>query len=512
MNSQTTDPSFFWGVATSAYQAEGGYNGPGQPQTNWAAAERAGDVGVSGVGADFWNRYAEDFARCCGLGLNAFRLGLEWSRIQPSTVIKPAAGETLDVPGFDFEALDHYVAMFTACRAHGMEPVVTLHHFVHPSWLGPDPWLEPGTVALFGAYVRGAVEYVNCRLEQPLRWFISINEPNMLVLNTYLGNQFPTRAARNFHAMTRAYNHLLRAHVCAYETLHQLYAEHSWAPPQVTFNNYCSDLYWSDKLLLDLVCARERGVARERVGAYICNQARAFERAFAAARIPLHRDLAYYFGALLKKISNWIGYRHFNAEDFAPLLDDIYASPKMRLLDYIGLDYYDPFAAHAFRLPVLWDHEFRNRSFRTWVLATISSKWWDWRVLPRGLHFFCKYYADDFGRPVLIAENGMAQRRRSQAPHHERRDRMLRSQFLRLHVHEVVKIVNDQVPLIGYLHWSLFDNYEWGTYTPRFGLYSIDFPRSAERMVEDHFGDRPSEVYGRLIEEARGHLNPKKST
>ena len=77
---------FLWGVATSAYQSEGGYNGPGQPQTNWAAAERRGDVAESGLGADFWNRYPEDFVRCRGLGLNAFRLGIEWSRIQPTYV------------------------------------------------------------------------------------------------------------------------------------------------------------------------------------------------------------------------------------------------------------------------------------------------------------------------------------------------------------------------------------------------------------------------------------------
>ena len=63
---------FLWGVATSAYQSEGGYNGPGQPQTNWAAAERRRDVAPSGVGADFWNRYPEDFARCREIGLNAF--------------------------------------------------------------------------------------------------------------------------------------------------------------------------------------------------------------------------------------------------------------------------------------------------------------------------------------------------------------------------------------------------------------------------------------------------------
>ena len=48
---------FLWGVATSAYQSEGGFNGAGQPQTNWAAAERRNDVVPVGLAADFWNRY-----------------------------------------------------------------------------------------------------------------------------------------------------------------------------------------------------------------------------------------------------------------------------------------------------------------------------------------------------------------------------------------------------------------------------------------------------------------------
>ncbi len=244
-------------------------------------------------------------------------------------------------------------------------------------------------------------------------------------------------------------------------------------------------------------------MAREQVTTDIRRRARAFEKAFAAARIPLHRDLAFYFGAALKRLSNWIGYRTFDASDFAPLLDEIYAAPRERTFDYLGLDYYDPFAAHAFRLPVLWDHEFKNRSLRTWMLATVTSKWWDWRVLPRGLHFFCQHYAEDFGRPVLIAENGMALRRRVGEHDRRRRDRMTRSQFLRLHVHEVAKIVNDGVPLIGYLHWSLFDNYEWGTYTPRFGLFSIDFSQGTERLSSDPSGDVASETYASLIREAR---------
>src|ERR1700722_15313340 len=135
---------FLWGVATSAYQAEGGYNGPGQPQTNWATAEQRRDVAIAGATADFWHRYEEDFARCRELGLNAFRLGLEWSRIQPAREDAPGSP-----PPFDHAALDHYAAMLAPCQRSGLEPIVTLHHFVHPAWLGGDPWLEETTAVHF---------------------------------------------------------------------------------------------------------------------------------------------------------------------------------------------------------------------------------------------------------------------------------------------------------------------------------------------------------------------------
>ncbi|MCA1660229.1 MAG: family 1 glycosylhydrolase, partial [Verrucomicrobiaceae bacterium] len=221
------EADFLWGVATSAYQAEGGYNQPGQPRTNWAEAEERGDVALSGEAAGFWQRYSEDFARCRALGLNAFRLGIEWSRCHE---LDPAA-------------IDHYASILRACRTHGLEPVVTLHHFVHPARLGPDPWLESSAPELFAGYVRELVARINAQLARPIRWFITINEPNMLVLNSYLGRQFPAQARPGFDTIVRAYNQLLRAHILAYRALHELYAERGWVPPRVTFNNYCSDIY-----------------------------------------------------------------------------------------------------------------------------------------------------------------------------------------------------------------------------------------------------------------------------
>ena len=497
---------FLWGVATSAYQSEGGYNGPGEPQNNWAAAEARQDVAASGNASGFWTNYEADFAHCRTMGLNAFRLGIEWSRVQPGDAQAATSGSP---PPFDLQALEHYVEILASCRRHGLEPVVTLHHFVHPAWLGSDPWLDSATQEPFAAFVATTVRHVNDALVrihglEPIRYYLTINEPNTLAINTYIGNQFPGEARRGFANFCRATNQLLVAHIAAYNLIHDLHEAHGWGEPRVSLNNYCSDLYWSDKVFLDLLSLRERGCARADADAYIARKAGEFQAALQAAQIPLYRGITYYFGSLVKRFFEESGRRLFNTRHFGPLLDALHASPRARLLDYVALDYYDPFMAHIFRLPALWDHEFKNKTFRAWLEASIVSKWWDWRVLPRGLHFFCGYYARDFGdREVLIAENGMALRRRPDNHHTDRQDRFTRSKFLRLHVHEVARIVGEGIPLIGYLHWSLFDNYEWGTFTPRFGLLSLDYTRDTGRLVEDHLGDRPSETYAALLREVK---------
>ena len=438
-----------------------------------------------------------------GLGLNAFRLGIEWSRIQPAY----KDGKTAPPP-FDMKALDHYARMLVACREQEIEPVLTLHHFTHPSWLGPDPWLDAKTPELFEKYVAASIEYLNDSLvaagHDPVRVFITINEPNMLVFNSYLGMQFPCKAQPGLPSINSAVNSLLRAHIRVYNYLHDLYCTRGWEPPAVTFNNYCSDLYWLDKFYLDLIAAAgARHPADRGRGLYL--------RAPQAIRRGLPRSAISRSGAtcrrssalLVKKMSNALGGEWFSAARFAPALDAIYGSPRSRLVDFIGLDYYDPFAAHIFRLPVWWDHESRSRSFHDWIMNSVTAKWWDWSVLPSGLRFFCKHYAADFGRPILIAENGMALRRRFNNEHFPRKDKLTRSEFIRAHVNEVERLTGEGVPIFGYLHWSLFDNYEWGSFTPRFGLYALDYQKGTDRLPVDFLGDTPAQTYAALVKEAR---------
>ncbi|MBU4302101.1 MAG: family 1 glycosylhydrolase, partial [Actinobacteria bacterium] len=74
---------FMFGVANAAYQVEGGLNGPEEPLNNWAEYERSGKVEPSGEAIRFWTDYPEEVELAAGMNLNAFRLGIEWARVQP---------------------------------------------------------------------------------------------------------------------------------------------------------------------------------------------------------------------------------------------------------------------------------------------------------------------------------------------------------------------------------------------------------------------------------------------
>nr|WP_237746626.1 family 1 glycosylhydrolase [Planktothrix agardhii] len=504
----TNNSNFLWGVATSGYQSEGGYNGVGQPQNNWSESEQKCKVMRTGNASEFWTRYPEDFSNCQKLGLNSFRLGLEWSRIQPITT-----AEISPAPNYDFNVLDDYAERIATCRQYGLEPIITLHHFTHPAWLGIDAWLSAETIDCFIDYVTVSVTHINRRLtdyhqQPPIHWYITINEPNILVLNTYLSGQFPAGNFTGIKAVWRAYNHLLAAHIRAYNSIHDIYEKYGWNKPMVTLNTYCSDLYWSEKVIWDLLGAQEKEIKPKEIRDYAYAQAKHLETSLRRASLPFQKDIPYQLGRLTRWTGNWVGHRTFDLKHLDYYWQELMLSPRPKVYDYLAIDYYDPFIAHTFRLPSFSDFEFKTKGLRNWLMTGITSKWWDWRALPEGLSFFCKYYAQEYNLPILIAENGMALRRKpdnSIATH--RTDQLHRSQFLEAHVRQIQQLLKENIPILGYMHWSLTDNYEWGSYTPRFGLFSINFNRGTEREIEDHLGDRPSETYAKLIREMQRSLS-----
>ena len=497
--------NFLWGVATSAYQSEGGYNGPGQPSTNWALAEINKRVIPVGQAAAFWTQYECDFKLCRQIGLNAFRMSIEWSRVQPTML-----PNSRSIPEFDNFAILQYAKILDRCLAKGLEPIVTLHHFVHPAWLGQDPWLSSETAPLFLAYVQHVViklnDYLIAHGRAPLRYFITINEPNMLVINTYLTSNFPSSVEGGINTALQALNNLISTHIRAYNLLHDIYLSNGWIKPLISINNYTSDIYWLDKMLLDLLHMREYHLSIGDHFDVLKEKSKAFQHHISSKCKYILRPYVQLLGNMHKCFANHLTNRYLTRQSFLQILDTLYHSTRESALDYIAIDYYDPFSAHILKIPDAIDLSQNCSNIKHFFENNFISKWWDWKVLPEGLTVFSEYYSQEYRtKGLLIAENGMAHRRHPNNHFHHRRDGMLRSNFLHLHIGEVLSLLNRGVPLIGYMHWSLFDNYEWGNYEARFGLYSVDYSKSAERCAYDPYGDCPSKTYAEIIRKYAKH-------
>jgi beta-glucosidase len=86
-----------------------------------------------------------------------------------------------------------------------------------------------------------------------------------------------------------------------------------------------------------------------------------------------------------------------------------------------------------------------------------------WEVHPDGFGEMLRRLAA-VGLPVLVTENGIATD-----------DDDERVAFLHTHLAELKSAIDDGVPLLGYLHWSAFDNFEWNHgYAPTFGFVAVD--------------------------------------
>lgn len=108
---------FWWGTGNSSNQCEGA-----APAGTWWNWERTGHAPLSGAGNDFARRHTEDFSLLAGIGLEHFRLSLEWARLEP------LEGR------HDQAEIERYRALLQAARNAGLKVWVTAHHFTLPRW------------------------------------------------------------------------------------------------------------------------------------------------------------------------------------------------------------------------------------------------------------------------------------------------------------------------------------------------------------------------------------------
>lgn len=203
------------GVATAATQIEGGCD-----TTNWADwAKTPGHIadGTTPVRATgHWERWREDTDLMASLGIQTYRFGVEWARLEPQ-------------PGvFSDEAFAHYRDEITLLRDKGIRPLLTLHHFNNPRWFESMGAFEhPDCIPIFLRFVERVVTELGDLVED----WCTINEPNVYATFGYLYGVFPP-GLKSLPRTLRVMTNLAHAHITAYELIHALRAG---KPTRVTF-------------------------------------------------------------------------------------------------------------------------------------------------------------------------------------------------------------------------------------------------------------------------------------
>jgi beta-glucosidase len=195
---------FLWGVSTSSHQFEGG-----NEFNQWNDWERAGRIrcgGGAGTACDWWRSAERDLDLCQELGLNAIRISLEWSRIEP------------DFARWNEDALQRYREIITQAQRRGMRVFVTLHHFTHPRWFeARGGFLDAEAPRLFYHYARQAVRALGDLVTD----WVTFNEPNVCAAFGYLFGEFPPGRVNELNGALGAFAAMMRTHALAYEAIHK---------------------------------------------------------------------------------------------------------------------------------------------------------------------------------------------------------------------------------------------------------------------------------------------------
>jgi len=232
---------FLWGAATASHQAEGGTH------NNWSEWEKknaerlAGKAGkewqrwqqdkfpemfdpknyISGRACDHYNLFEKDFDLAKSGGHTAHRFSIEWSRVEP------------EEGKFDQKEIEHYRKVIAALRERGVEPFVTMWHWTHPVWLEEMGGCENKK---FPEYFARYAEVLVKNLGESVRFWITLNEPDVVASHSYMKGVWPPQK-KNFFTYIAVMNRLAETHRQAYAVVkkHFSEAEVGVAKHQVSF-------------------------------------------------------------------------------------------------------------------------------------------------------------------------------------------------------------------------------------------------------------------------------------
>ena len=366
----------------------------------------------SGIACDHYNRYEEDIRLMAQAGLNAYRFSIEWARIEPEE------GQ------FDESEIQHYRQVIRCCRENGVEPLVTLMHFTSPVWLiKKGGWEAESTVAYFRRYAA----YVAEKLGGEIKYICTINEANMGLQLAAISKRFQLMAQQaqknaqsaegtvqvgmNFQKMMENMKFAAQENAAVFGT----------PQPQVFVSSRTPE---GDALVF-----RAHQAAREAIKAV-------HPEIQVGITLSLH-DLQALPGGEAFAEKAW-------EEEFRHYLPFIQGDDFLGVQNYTRTQY-----GPKGQLPCPEGAELTQM---------------DYEFYPEALEHVIRKVHEDFQGNLIVTENGIATSNDTR-----------RVEFICRALQGVENCLNDCIPVKGYCHWSLMDNFEWQKgFSMTFGLIAVD--------------------------------------
>ena len=406
---------FMVGASTAAHQVEG--NNVHSDYWLQENVEHSQFVEPSGEAVDHYHRYEEDIHLMAEAGLNAYRFSIEWARIEPKQ------GE------FDENEIAHYRKVIACCKENGVEPVVTLHHFTSPAWvISRGGWENEEVVEWFASYV----QYVVKQLGSELRYICTINEANMRLQLAAIMKKYMGKMAGGSQEAKSAPKE---------------------GDVQVGLN---LDQGMNTMMLGMMECAKAFGLQDPR-GIHT----------FVSMCTPEGDILVMKAHQAAKKV-----------------IKELYPDIKVGLT--LSLHDMQPAAGGEDAAHKEWEEEFSHylpyiaeddflgvQSYTRQCFDEKGNKYtpegveltqMGYEFYPQAIANVVRAAAKEFKGDLIVTENGVATA-----------DDSRRQEYIKEATAGLQACLADGIPLKGYLHWSLMDNFEWQKgFSMQFGLIAVD--------------------------------------
>lgn len=437
---------FLWGGATAANQCEGGYREGGRGLANVDVCPAGKDRGavITGhkkmldfdgehdypakEGVDLYHHFREDIRLFAEMGFQVYRMSLAWTRIFPN-------GDE-DEP--NEEGLRFYEEMFQECKAHGIEPLVTLSHFDCPIGLIKKcgGWRSREMTGYYLKFCRVVME----RYREYVKLWITFNEINMILHAPFLGAGICFEAGENEEQVKyQAAHHELVASALAVRLAHEINPDNQ------------------------VGCMFAAGSAYP----YSCRPEDVWE--------ALRTDQENYFFADVQARGYYPSYasvRLRQAGIFPVMEEGDQEILREGTVDFVSFSYYN---SRCIAASGGEREEAEGNLFKSAKNPYLKFSEWGWPIDPLGFRITLNQVYDRYQKPLFVAENGLGAKDEPDEDGYVADD--YRIDYLREHIRAMKAAVEeDGVDLMGYTSWAPIDviSASSGEMKKRYGYIYVD--------------------------------------